>query len=229
MSDEERVEGLSPRTRGNPRLGLAHPARQRSIPANAGEPASTCRTRRTTRVYPRERGGTRCCDGRKRGLAGLSPRTRGNQQTSNSFHVRSGSIPANAGEPRSSRRSPPPRGVYPRERGGTAHRASRQRCASGLSPRTRGNRAVGATRRASRGSIPANAGEPPFQLPVDVQEGVYPRERGGTTTLPVVIVAIYGLSPRTRGNLTPPTSRGVLTRSIPANAGEPTLASNTGC
>ena len=54
------------------------------------------------RVYPRERGGT----GRRLGLdaaaEGLSPRTRGNPAVPAVVQLESGSIPANAGEPRGS-------------------------------------------------------------------------------------------------------------------------------
>ena len=52
-------EGLSPRTRGNHPYAAACNTLLRSIPANAGEPGGALAGGRRSRVYPRERGGTR--------------------------------------------------------------------------------------------------------------------------------------------------------------------------
>ena len=91
--------GLSPPTRGNPRLGQNRAGRPRSIPAHAGEPAPRPAIRRRPArsipahagepsadsvrpdvgaVYPRPRGGTTLWVRRGRLTAGLSPPTRGN-------------------------------------------------------------------------------------------------------------------------------------------------------
>ncbi len=51
-------DGLSPRVRGNLRLGLEHNAGQRSIPACAGEPRPQASRRGRVQVYPRVCGGT---------------------------------------------------------------------------------------------------------------------------------------------------------------------------
>ena len=114
--------GLSPRVRGN----RWHPAKQPrwggSIPACAGEPASASRARRARLlfwVYPRVCGGTLLpsrlrqwvwgLSPRVRGnpprlsnrmvSSGLSPRVRGNRKLRRPAGMRSGSIPACAGEP----------------------------------------------------------------------------------------------------------------------------------
>ena len=50
---------------------------------------------------------------------------------------------------------------------------------------------------------------------------VYPRERGGTGSPPGPIRVMFGLSPRTRGNLFDGVLPLPFSRSIPANAGEP--------
>ena len=52
--------------------------------------------------------------------------------------------------------------------------------ASGLSPRTRGNRNRHGAPRGRLGSIPANAGEPLGRDGGRPSARVYPRERGGT-------------------------------------------------
>ena len=54
-----RLEGLSPRVRGNPDLGREPLPPPRSIPACAGEPATTWVCRMSIAVYPRVCGGTR--------------------------------------------------------------------------------------------------------------------------------------------------------------------------
>ena len=71
------------------------------------------------------------------------------------------------------------------------------------------------------GPIPANAGEPAPPPAPQWAHRAYPRERGGTQPNNRVLLLIWGLSPRTRGN--PPCFAlgmpGV--GPIPANAGEP--------
>ena len=74
---------------------------------------------------------------------------------------------------------------------------------------------------ASRGSIPACAGEPCSCRPRYRGQEVYPRVCGGTLALLAHQHGLKGLSPRVRGN--PPTSGALPSnrRSIPACAGEP--------
>src|SRR5690606_27056116 len=73
-----RDRGLSPRTRGNLRAGLARPARVGSIPAHAGEPTCSLSGSLRCGVYPRARGGTPREPDLRTYDVGLSPRTRGN-------------------------------------------------------------------------------------------------------------------------------------------------------
>ena len=137
--------------------------------------------RRCDGVYPRERGGTVSNYINASAAYGLSPRTRGNQRDHRPGLVLHGSIPANAGEPSSSRWARTPRRVYPRERGGTADAQGKSITEMGLSPRTRGNRWPGTPPAVRLGSIPANAGEPQCFDERTLPVGVYPRERGGTS------------------------------------------------
>ena len=91
----------------------------------------------------------------------------------------------------------------------------------GLSPRMRGNPARLSISAPGSGSIPAYAGEPPGRAPVSNPRRVYPRVCGGTwLRLPGICTGV-GLSPRMRGNLVPHRVFDILTRSIPAYAGEP--------
>ena len=236
--------GLSPRTRGNLLAVQKRHAVQGSIPANAGEPSRKWSAVEPKGVYPRERGGTSSPSRSGTPYRGLSPRTRGNPKRQQARAADSGSIPANAGEPRRSRWPNCRSGVYPRERGGTAGEHRRHFHGQGLSPRTRGNHLVRLAVGRWGGSIPANAGEPASASVPLRKTRVYPRERGGTVTPSAASTAVVGLSPRTRGNpstVRPRTpQRGLSPRtrgnhplgrpdrprhgSIPANAGEPTAA-----
>ena len=142
---------------------------------------------------------------------------------------RTGSIPANAGEPPPYTYNLVGIRVYPRERGGTLDDAKTAPTEQGLSPRTRGNQAKRRPRHRPPGSIPANAGEPPSAASSPSWVRVYPRERGGTHRHDPATSPGLGLSPRTRGNRGGVCSGGAWGGSIPANAGEPLTGPNGKC
>ena len=73
----------------------------------------------------------------------------------------------------------------------------------------------------STGSIPACAGEPPPRRPRHRRRWVYPRVCGGTRVFCGGLPAVYGLSPRVRGNRGADAVAFGDERSIPACAGEP--------
>ena len=114
--------GLSPRVRGNLRSQNLGVADLGSIPACAGEPEATRWPLAMSRVYPRVCGGTRGYQVAARNVQGLSPRVRGNRGSSPLPRLGGGSIPACAGEPRSTGRCVLHLGVYPRVCGGTHER-----------------------------------------------------------------------------------------------------------
>ena len=91
--------GLSPRVRGNPRVGLVQRGYAGSIPARAGEPATGLPAPTKWWVYPRACGGTATCPHLLARTAGLSPRVRGNRIQPPQHFVYIRSIPARAGEP----------------------------------------------------------------------------------------------------------------------------------
>ena len=152
---------------------------------------------------------------------GLSPRVRGNHESSCAASLAGGSIPACAGEPPAKRRSPKDGRVYPRVCGGTRTTRRGIHPGAGLSPRVRGNRALAHRDHRDGGSIPACAGEPGSGLWRAPHSRVYPRVCGGTGPSTIPMRRFRGLSPRVRGN--PRTASPTATRrgSIPACAGEP--------
>ena len=132
--------GLSPRVRGNLDRDLTTAARTGSIPACAGEPSRVILTVSLVPVYPRVCGGTPWGDLEDEGVAGLSPRVRGNPRRFVIPMAGSRSIPACAGEPASSRIAVVHDEVYPRVCGGTRYKIGMPLRDEGLSPRVRGNR-----------------------------------------------------------------------------------------
>ena len=136
------------------------------------------------------------------------------------------SIPARAGEPLAHSKPGWSMGVYPRACGGTRVIDVVPLPAQGLSPRVRGNPTVLGGAVVQQRSIPARAGEPVESDRVHRRSQVYPRACGGTHGVAVPRPQSSGLSPRVRGN--PPTllRKRILTRSIPARAGEPVAAAS---
>ena len=153
-------------------------------------------------------------------MEGLSPRTRGRPPEPPVVNLVPGSIPANAGETASPKRTAIGSRVYPRERGGDPGHSAESRWVRGLSPRTRGRPRLRRRRLPLAGSIPANAGETSFHVRIPTSARVYPRERGGDGVLQIGEGAGAGLSPRTRGRHRATVVRAVRAGYIPANAGE---------
>ena len=131
------------------------------------------------------------------------------------------SIPARAGEPMTKNWTGQSWTVYPRACGGTRQSCCFLRACGGLSPRVRGNLRSAGARRGRPGSIPARAGEPFPEAPINRGRWVYPRACGGTLPPRGVITRKGGLSPRVRGNHIFEAGLASYERSIPARAGEP--------
>ena len=113
------VTGLSPRVRGNLPIAVGLERGNGSIPACAGEPPCASPSRIVRGVYPRVCGGTGTLMGNAYLGEGLSPRVRGNRLSRKPRLLQRGSIPACAGEPDVSSKSPEILWVYPRVCGGT--------------------------------------------------------------------------------------------------------------
>ena len=130
------------------------------------------------------------------------------------------SIPALAGERRSSADNSRSFWVYPRACGGTRPTTTPCRSDLGLSPRLRGNVSRIKLEADGIGSIPALAGERNAWQSTSRRYWVYPRACGGTVAKTTLVPEYTGLSPRLRGNV----EHGVFwidcRGSIPALAGE---------
>ena len=220
--------GLSPRVRGNQRLG-ADPVQQvGSIPACAGEPRPRARLNSLPRVYPRVCGGTEIHLAEIDGIEGLSPRVRGNPTRPAGRIFAARSIPACAGEPQSCPGAAAPGRVYPRVCGGTRGRRRPRILMRGLSPRVRGNRGRHVRGAGAHRSIPACAGEPGCGRTRRAPRWVYPRVCGGTYFDDQHDHQHQGLSPRVRGNRSFFRFSRSNSGSIPACAGEPVAPSRPG-
>ena len=93
--------------------------------------------------------------------------------------------------------------------------------AEGLSPLTRGNRAVHGIKLKLRGPIPAHAGQPLPGLKGWVLTRAYPRSRGATCWGYARTSRAVGLSPLTRGNPSQQELAEARLGPIPAHAGQP--------
>ena len=160
MYEAAKMQGLSPRVRGNPTAAVRRAFQARSIPACAGEPTAELAELVDQRVYPRVCGGTVVSDTPISTARGLSPRVRGNLDHRERHDPTGRSIPACAGEPERPFRIHPVDGVYPRVCGGTPFAGPPIVASAGLSPRVRGNLFAAADATANGRSIPACAGEP---------------------------------------------------------------------
>ena len=154
------------------------------------------------------------------GVDGLSPRGRGKHLDSEADAAAQGSIPAWAGETRSSRPTMKRRWVYPRVGGGNLSRFPRATRSGGLSPRGRGKPRRAQRTRRPIGSIPAWAGETRRYAPPNTAQTVYPRVGGGNRGRGRVKSDSKGLSPRGRGKHGHPDGADTSAGSIPAWAGE---------
>ena len=154
-------------------------------------------------------------------LQGLSPRVRGSRDRGNHRADRGGSIPACAGEPIMQGGTKNGEGVYPRVCGGAPGTSFPVPRKLGLSPRVRGSPNPARSSAATRGSIPACAGEPRSLPWLGQPRGVYPRVCGGAHNSSSAWEVNRGLSPRVRGSLRHDWPFAGQIGSIPACAGEP--------
>ena len=215
-----RVQGLSPRVRGNRCCPCPSGASRGPIPACAGESATRRASACSRWAYPRVCGGIHPRRFRFPLFDGLSPRVRGNRPEAGLKPMSRGPIPACAGESgwRDLRRRA--EGAYPRVCGGIEAGVERPELREGLSPRVRGNLRRGINESNSRGPIPACAGESRRSTIGSGSSGAYPRVCGGIRILAADHAQRRGLSPRVRGNRPRPIARQLSRGPIPACAGE---------
>ena len=193
------IGGLSPRGRGKLEGLLPDCVKHRSIPAWAGETYSPFSPRIARKVYPRVGGGNARPASAAAAAMGLSPRGRGKPPPGDASVESARSIPAWAGETRTSRLRRRRAPVYPRVGGGNLRGAIFGFWAIGLSPRGRGKPCRRTTLAAARRSIPAWAGETLLPAHKLRWREVYPRVGGGNRNSIALPPNAVGLSPRGRG------------------------------
>ena len=220
-------QGLSPRVRGKRLLCRRQWVSVGSIPACAGEASMVVQRPACWRVYPRVCGGSPSPRPAARAAAGLSPRVRGKQRRSLIGAECGRSIPACAGEAPAWYLSRHHVWVYPRVCGGSAKIVGIMASIAGLSPRVRGKHKNNDVTPESIRSIPACAGEACLAAVCQNRLAVYPRVCGGSRPQGNGRTLAEGLSPRVRGKLACIVRRAVARRSIPACAGEASLASRS--
>ena len=133
--------------------------------------------------------------------AGLSPRVRGKRSRDHAERNPHRSIPACAGEARTTAGSYTEWTVYPRVCRGSPGTSTSTSGGYGLSPRVRGKRGAGFAAQAAHRSIPACAGEAADTPAIDFVAEVYPRVCGGSEYQSPKPDVGEGLSPRVRGKL----------------------------
>ena len=161
------------------------------------------------------------------GMAGPSPRGRGNPRDAAGATFRLRSIPAWAGKPEAIMWDPSTEGVHPRVGGETGYSTDWSTRYQGPSPRGRGNQRDRLADVVADGSIPAWAGKPASHPSPPASLEVHPRVGGETRSLSVGCACVKGPSPRGRGNPTSASVSEMASRSIPAWAGKPSLKSTT--
>ncbi len=199
----EYVVGLSPLSRGTLLTDMRGHLYWRFIPALAGNtrwPLIICQK------YP-----------------GLSPLSRGTHPVTDEGSPYSRFIPALAGNTAPFASEPVSAAVYPRSRG--EHRwfcGERGEC-DGLSPLSRGTRAIRKVSALTPRFIPALAGNTSGSASKTGPMPVYPRSRGEHASSAAVSNSFFGLSPLSRGTLC---ARG---RAYAGQRFIPALAGNTCC
>ncbi len=213
--------GRSPRVRGSPAVIQLALAPGGSIPAGAGKPARKIRRRSLGWVDPRGCGEATVTYLGNRHAEGRSPRVRGSPDDIFPHQSATGSIPAGAGKPSTTRRRSGLIGVDPRGCGEAEALLEDCEDDEGRSPRVRGSRVQPTALRVVLGSIPAGAGKPSGNTACPCPGRVDPRGCGEARKEDPETFARMGRSPRVRG------SHGHLPRqsprrgSIPAGAGKP--------
>ncbi len=193
-------QGPSPHTRGSPSRSSSRASSLGSIPAYAGQPLRRRARVQGCRVHPRIRGAAYASNSLSRANTGPSPHTRGSRGKHRGRQLYRGSIPAYAGQPRSSSRARTSARVHPRIRGAASVIAAPACFAPGPSPHTRGSPLQCGPVAPARGSIPAYAGQPPSP-PSNLATGrVHPRIRGAARLPSARRKLAGGPSPHTRGS-----------------------------
>ena len=171
----------------------------RFIPARAGNTTIPALSPNTRAVHPRSRGEHRPLTGREVRILGSSPLARGTRTAR-----------------RSGCRCP---AVHPRSRGEHEGDRDQHHIDRGSSPLARGTPPTQPGRRVGRRFIPARAGNTKASRCSRTASAVHPRSRGEHLTPSPLRMAASGSSPLARGTRIRTAYRCIVTRFIPARAG----------
>ena len=199
----------------------AQPEKDGSIPACAGNPGEDDGGDQLQRVHPRVCGESGDDAQQMRSVHGPSPRVRGILGAVLGGGPGGGSIPACAGNPRTTAPTTPRSRVHPRVCGESTADSEPPLDTEGPSPRVRGIRPGVAGRVARRGSIPACAGNPRACPGRRRMPRVHPRVCGESAGWWRRGSVAPGPSPRVRGIPALDEALGGPGGSIPACAGNP--------
>ena len=194
-------------------------ARERFIPAHAGNARGLSDTVRPPPVHPRARGERPAVPPYGTTHGGSSPRTRGTRLRPVAHRDDRRFIPAHAGNARQDSSSGASVAVHPRARGERSPGGPCRPPSPGSSPRTRGTRDVHLRAHAVVRFIPAHAGNAAAARRSSRARTVHPRARGERSSKVRSQSCTSGSSPRTRGTPGGPRSSRVRERFIPAHAG----------
>ena len=215
--------GSSPRARGTPVQGDARAARERIIPARAGNTTAYAAPPAAPPDHPRARGEHVHGYSSSGWCGGSSPRARGTptiyRRTTHNPRI----IPARAGNTRAPSPAFPAVADHPRARGEHEGQTLEEIGAAGSSPRARGTLVLVAIGRPPPRIIPARAGN---TCPAGRRAGNapdHPRARGEHHFQEVPMLWSRGSSPRARGTRVSMACANPYCRIIPARAGN-TLA-----
>ncbi len=211
--------GSSPRTRGTPRHADHRPARQRIIPAYAGNTRHAPPHRVCGADHPRVRGEHLPPPMISVEACGSSPRTRGTRQVRAELSRKYRIIPAYAGNttPKNTPLPAPP--DHPRVRGEHITGTAMLLPSAGSSPRTRGTLLRHLFPFGHLRIIPAYAGNTVRYSAQWASSSDHPRVRGEHAFFAASSAWTSGSSPRTRGTHRRRSPRGTPRRIIPAYAG----------
>ncbi len=220
--------GLSPLARGTLELSNRPGSASRFIPAGAGNTDKGIYEKGSETVYPRWRGEHRLVCSAAGNTCGLSPLARGTRghQPPRTYALRF--IPAGAGNTLRQKPSSALFAVYPRWRGEHPLVFVGEMPRVGLSPLARGTLYGANNVTATTRFIPADAGNTARPSRSSTTATVYPRWRGEHHTLRFEAKVVGGLSPLARGTLYLPLPLPLVTRFIPAGAGNTNVPGSTG-
>ena len=214
-----REGGSSPRMRGKRAPPVRIHAQPRIIPAHAGQTCSRCSPRHAAPDHPRACGANEDTADYAIDEFGSSPRMRGKHMATGLGSVSDRIIPAHAGQ---TQRSKPPRSCtdHPRACGANVRDNAAGAPEVGSSPRMRGKRRPARPWSATRGIIPAHAGQTPPWPHRGSRRPDHPRACGANRACIERVVVDGGSSPRMRGKQLSILFARKPARIIPAHAGQ---------